>query len=49
MRGKLSDGSWCTPFIPKFSDHTMRYFTEGSELIHHTEFFYNLMGEPWET
>ncbi len=30
MRGKNADGSWRTPFNPKFSDHTHADYTEGN-------------------
>ncbi len=30
MRGRLSDGSWKTPFSPKFSSHRQDEYTEGN-------------------
>lgn len=30
MRGKLADGSWRTPFSPRYSDHEMGAFVEGN-------------------
>jgi len=30
MRGKLADGSWRSPFSPKFSEHRQDDFTEGN-------------------
>jgi predicted alpha-1,2-mannosidase len=50
MRGKLSDGSWRTPFDPRYSDHNNDDYCEGNAwqwlwfVIHDIEGLMELMG-----
>jgi len=52
MRGRLADGSWRTPFSPRFSQHEKSDFTEGNAwqhtwaVMHDVAGLIGLMGGP---
>ncbi|MCX6550202.1 MAG: GH92 family glycosyl hydrolase [Acidobacteria bacterium] len=52
MRGRMSDGSWKTPFSPKFSQHRQDEYTEGNgwqytwSVMHDVRGLMGLVGGP---